>query len=83
MRARRRRIWVVRVNNRIVERGEDGMQLGLDGGVIFIIATFKVVIILTKLFWSRSSGSRSTGGRSGGCKLSRRFAFAAYAPGVV
>lgn len=83
MRARRRRIRVVRVDNRIVKRGEDGKELGLDGGIVFSVAAFTVFIVLTILFWSRSSGGRSTGSRSGGCRLGWRFAFAAYAPGVV
>ena len=49
VRARRRRIRVVRVNNRVAVRDEDGLELGLDGGVIFIIAAFEVVIILVRL----------------------------------
>ena len=48
VRARRRRIRVVRVNNRVAVRGEDGLELGLDGGVIFIIAAFEVVVFLVR-----------------------------------
>ena len=33
LRARRREAVVVRVDNRIIKRGEDGEELGLNGGI--------------------------------------------------
>ena len=41
MRARRREAVVVRVGHRIVIRAEDGEQLGINDGIIFVVAALE------------------------------------------
>ena len=54
MRARRREAVVVRVGHCIVISAEDGEELGVNDGIIFVVAALDFGIAVVGDLWSRS-----------------------------
>ena len=54
VRARRREAVVVRVDDCIVLRAEDGEELGVNDGIIFVVAALEFGFAVVGSCWSRS-----------------------------
>ena len=86
MRARRRRVKVVRAGCLVAVRGEDGLEFGPEDGILIFIVVFfaalGVFILLAGRTWGLSIRGLGTGSRSGG-RLGWRLALISRTSGVV